>query len=206
LAEGFLLYRKRLEESGLGFSAIMLIAVSLAMDAFAVSISNGVCIRGFGKKDAIKQAAFFGGFQFIMPIIGWFLGSSVKTYIEAVDHWIAFILLLMIGANMIRESLKNEKEEKSCYRSLTNKMLFFQAVATSIDALAVGISFAILNVNILQAGVMIGIVSFVISCIGACAGKYLGDKLQTKAEIFGGVVLILIGSKILIEHMLLGVS
>ncbi len=190
----------------MGISAILLIAVSLAMDAFAVSISNGVCIRGFGKKDAIKQAAFFGGFQFIMPVIGWFLGNSVKTYIEAVDHWIAFILLLLIGVNMIHESLRGEEEEKRGYCSLTNKMLFIQAVATSIDALAVGISFAILDVNILQAGVIIGIVAFVISCIGACAGKYLGDRLQTKAEIVGGVVLILIGSKILIEHTLLGVS
>ncbi|NCC16814.1 MAG: manganese efflux pump [Clostridia bacterium] len=176
------------------------------MDAFAVSISNGVCVRGFGKKEAIKQATFFGGFQFIMPVIGWVLGSSVKTYIETFDHWIAFFLLLVIGGNMIRESLKCEEDESRGSCSLTNKMLFVQAVATSIDALAVGISFAILDVNIIYAGVIIGIVSFVISCMGACAGKYLGDKLQSKAEILGGVVLILIGAKILIEHTVLGGS
>lgn len=185
---------------------ILLIAVSLAMDAFAVSISNGVCVRGFGKKEAIKQAAFFGGFQFIMPVIGWLLGSSVKTYIEAFDHWIAFFLLLAIGVNMIRESLKCEEDEGIGSCSLTNKMLFVQGVATSIDALAVGISFAMLDVNIIYAGVIIGIVSFIISCMGACAGKYLGDKLQSKAEIFGGVVLILIGAKILVEHIVLGGS
>ncbi|WP_330698092.1 manganese efflux pump MntP [Anaerotignum sp.] len=182
---------------------ILLIAVSLAMDAFAVSISNGVSVRGFRKQDAIRQAAFFGGFQFLMPVIGWVLGSSVKTYIEAVDHWIAFILLLIIGGNMIRESLKGDDEDKVS-GALTNKMLFFQAVATSIDALAVGISFAILDVNIIQAGVVIGIVSFAISCMGAWAGKYLGDKLQSKAEIMGGIVLILIGTKILVEHIFIG--
>lgn len=183
---------------------IILVAVSLAMDAFAVSISNGVSVRGFGKKDAIKQAAFFGGFQFLMPVIGWFLGSSVKTYIEAVDHWIAFILLLVIGINMIRESLRGDENEGNGSGILTNKMLLLQAVATSIDALAVGISFAILDVNILQAGVIIGIVSFVLSCIGAWAGRCLGDKLQTKAEILGGIVLILIGTKILLESLFFG--
>jgi len=192
-----------MEEKVLEMITILLIAVSLAMDAFAVSISNGVSVRGFRKQDAIRQAAFFGGFQFLMPVIGWVLGSSVKTYIEAVDHWIAFILLLIIGGNMIRESLKGDDEDKVS-GALTNKMLFFQAVATSIDALAVGISFAILDVNIIQAGVVIGIVSFAISCMGAWAGKYLGDKLQSKAEIMGGIVLILIGTKILVEHIFIG--
>lgn len=194
---------ERMEEKVLEMITILLIAVSLAMDAFAVSISNGVSVRGFRKQDAIRQAAFFGGFQFLMPVIGWVLGSSVKTYIEAVDHWIAFILLLIIGGNMIRESLKGDDEDKVS-GALTNKMLFFQAVATSIDALAVGISFAILDVNIIQAGVVIGIVSFAISCMGAWAGKYLGDKLQSKAEIMGGIVLILIGTKILVEHIFIG--
>ena len=127
---------------------ILLIAVSLAMDAFAVSISNGVCVRGFCRKDALKQAFYFGAFQFFMPVIGWVLGSSVKTYIEAVDHWIAFVLLFIIGANMIRESLKGEEPEGSKNGILTHKTLFWQAVATSIDALAVGISFAILDLFI----------------------------------------------------------
>ncbi len=188
------------------FLTIFFIAVSLAMDAFAVSISNGVCIRGFGKKDAFRQAAYFGGFQFLMPVIGWVLGSSVKDHIEAVDHWIAFCLLLLIGGNMIFQSLKGNDDEAGVCCLLTHKTLFLQAVATSIDALAVGISFAILNVNIIHAGIIIGVVSFFISCIGACAGKYLGTKLQSKAEIIGGVVLILIGTKILIEHTILGVG
>jgi len=183
---------------------ILLIAVSLAMDAFAVSISNGVSVRGFGRKDAMKQAAFFGGFQFIMPVIGWVLGSSVKSYIEAIDHWIAFILLLIIGVNMIRESLKADEDGSRGNATLTNKVLILQAVATSIDALAVGISFAIFDVNIMHAAVVIGIVSFVISCIGAWVGNYLGDKFQSKAEIIGGIVLILIGTKILIEDLFRG--
>lgn len=195
---------KRLEETTLEFVTILLVAVSLAMDAFAVSISNGVCVRGFGQKDAIRQAAYFGGFQFLMPVIGWVLGSSVKTYIEAVDHWIAFILLLIIGLNMIRESLKGDEDGAKCESILTNKMLILQAVATSIDALAVGISFAILDINILHAAIVIGIVSFVISCLGAWAGRCLGDKLQAKAEILGGVVLILIGTKILVESLFFG--
>ena len=188
------------------FFTIVLIAVSLAMDAFAVSISNGVCIRGFGKKDALRQAAYFGGFQFLMPVLGWVLGSSVKSYIEAVDHWIAFLLLLLIGGNMIYQSLKGDNDEDNVCCLLTHKTLFLQAVATSIDALAVGISFAVLNVNIIQAGIIIGVISFLISCIGACAGKYLGAKLQSKAEILGGAVLILIGAKILVEHTVLGVG
>lgn len=177
---------------------IFLIALSLAMDAFAVSISNGVSVRGFGKKEAAKQGLYFGGFQFLMPLIGWFLGTSVKTYIESVDHWIAFALLAVIGGNMIRESLREEEEEGES--SLTAKVLLLQAVATSIDALAVGISFAILDVNILQAALIIGVVSFMLSYMGGMLGRQLGNFLQAKAEIAGGIVLILIGCKILLEH------
>lgn len=184
---------------------IVLIAVSLAMDAFAVSISNGVCTRNFTKQDGIRQGLCFGGFQFMMPLVGWFLGSSVKVYIEAVDHWIAFALLAVIGANMICNSFKGD-EGDSCDAKgiLTNRMLFVQGIATSIDALAVGISFAMLDVNILQACIVIGIVSFILSCIGAWAGKNLGDRMQAKAEIAGGVVLLLIGVKILLEHTMMG--
>lgn len=119
------------------FVTIFLIAVSLAMDAFAVSISNGVSVKGFGKKEAATQGLYFGGFQFLMPVIGWFLGSSVKTYIESVDHWIAFVLLAIIGGNMIRESFGDDEEE-SGQSALTAKVLLLQAVATSIDALAGG--------------------------------------------------------------------
>lgn len=187
---------------GLEFVTIFLIAVSLAMDAFAVSISNGVSVKGFGKKEAATQGLYFGGFQFLMPVIGWFLGSSVKTYIESVDHWIAFVLLAVIGGNMIRESFGGEEEEGQA--ALTAKVLLLQAVATSIDALAVGISFAILDVNIWWAAGIIGVVSFVISFCGGMLGKGLGNFLQAKAEFAGGAVLILIGVKILVEHIFLG--
>lgn len=181
------------------FLMIFLIAVSLAMDAFAVSISNGVSVRGFSKVHAVKQGIYFGGFQFMMPVLGWVLGSSVRTYIEAVDHWIAFGLLALIGLNMIRESMSEEEEDGE--GELTAKVLVLQAIATSIDALAIGISFAVLQVNILQAAVIIGIVAFVFSFVGGVLGKSIGGLLQGKAELIGGAVLILIGCKILIEHL-----
>ena len=178
---------------------IFLIAVSLAMDAFAVSISNGVSVKGFGKAHAVKQGIYFGGFQFMMPVLGWVLGSSVRTYIEAVDHWIAFGLLAAIGFNMIRESRSEEEEEEG--GEMTAKVLILQAIATSIDALAVGISFAVLQVNILQAALIIGVVAFVFSFVGGVLGKSIGGFLQGKAELIGGIVLILIGCKILVEHL-----
>lgn len=181
------------------FLMILLIAVSLAMDAFAVSVSNGVSVRGFGKAHAVKQGIYFGGFQCMMPILGWVLGSSVRTYIEAVDHWIAFGLLAVIGLNMIKESMSDEEEAGE--GELTVKVLVLQAIATSIDALAVGISFAVLQVNILQAAAIIGVVAFVFSFIGGVLGKSIGGLLQGKAELAGGIVLILIGCKILIEHL-----
>lgn len=184
------------------YGMIFLIALSLAMDAFAVSISNGVSVAGFGGKDAVRQGLYFGGFQFMMPVIGWVLGSGVKESIEAVDHWIAFGLLAVIGGNMIRESLK--KEEETAGTALTARVLAMQAVATSIDALAVGISFALLQVNILAAALLIGVVSFVLSALGGMLGKGLGGFLQAKAAFAGGVVLILIGLRILAEHLFFG--
>ena len=183
----------------MNYGMIFLIALSLAMDAFAVSISNGVSVRGFGKKDAVRQGLYFGVFQFLMPLIGWFLGSRVKDYIAAVDHWIAFLLLAVIGANMIRESLKEDDAQEES--KLTSKVLMLQAIATSIDALAVGISFALLDVNILTAGLIIGIIAFALSFTGGILGKGLGSFLQAKAAFAGGTVLILIGLKILIEHL-----
>lgn len=178
---------------------IWLIALSLAMDAFAVSISNGVSVRGFGGRHAVLQGIYFGVFQFLMPVIGWFLGSSVKTYISSVDHWIAFGLLAVIGGNMIRESL--HPEEEAGQSRLSAKVLVLQAVATSIDALAVGISFAILDVNIWMASAIIGVVAFVLGVAGGFLGKRLGDFLESKAEFVGGLVLIAIGVKILVEHL-----
>lgn len=169
------------------------------MDAFAVSISNGASARGFGRRDAARQGLYFGGFQFLMPVLGWALGSGVKDYIEAVDHWIAFILLAAIGANMIRDSLANGDAPGESV--LTARVLAFQAIATSIDALAVGISFALLDVDILKAGLVIGAVSFCLSFLGGLLGKALGNFLQAKAGIAGGAVLVLIGCKILAEHL-----
>lgn len=179
---------------------IWLIALSLAMDAFAVSISNGVSVRGFGGRHAVLQGIYFGVFQFLMPVIGWFLGSSVKTYISSVDHWIAFALLAVIGGNMIRESLHPDEEE-AAQSQLSAKVLVLQAVATSIDALAVGISFAILDVNIWVASAIIGVVAFALGVVGGFLGKRLGDFLQSKAEFVGGLVLVGIGIKILVEHL-----
>lgn len=178
---------------------IFLIALSLAMDAFAVSIANGVSVTHFGKKEAIKQGIYFGLFQFLMPLLGWLLGISVKNAMEAIDHWIAFFLLALIGGSMIWESLK--KEEQKNITVLTNKNLVLQAIATSIDALAIGVSFAILEVHIVFASAVIGVVAFVLSYIGGILGKYLGEFLQKKASIAGGIVLIAVGFKILLEHM-----
>ena len=183
--------------------SIVLIAISLAMDAFAVALTNGISVSKFQKKDAVRQGLFFGTFQFLMPIIGWVLGTSVKDYIESIDHWIAFGLLAVIGLNMIIESIKGESDNEDVCGILTNTKLFWQAIATSIDALAVGISFALLNVNIIMASAIIGIVAFIFGVLGGFLGKNLGGIFKQKAEIIGGVVLIFIGFKILLEHTIL---
>ena len=187
----------------MSYYSVFFIAVGLAMDAFAVSITNVISVKGFGAKHAVRQGIYFGLFQFMMPILGWFLGSSVKVYIEAVDHWIAFFLLAFIGGNMIRGTFSNEEEE-GCPKGIemTSKSLSMQAIATSIDALAVGISLAILDVNIIWASVVIGVVAFLLSFIGGILGQKLGGFLQKKAELAGGIVLVAIGLKILLEHIL----
>lgn len=177
---------------------ICLVAVSLAMDAFAVSISNGASVSDFCIKDAVQQGLFFGLFQFLMPLLGWFLGNGIYGYLEQIDHWVAFGLLAVIGGNMIYSSLSTKKEER-CTK-WTTKILLLQAVATSIDALAVGIGFAILQVNIYIACAIIGVVALVLSVLGGILGRKLGGLLQTKAEWIGGLILIGIGCKILLEH------
>lgn len=182
--------------------SVLLIGVGLAMDAFAISISNGISAKGFNKAASILQGIYFGGFQFLMPVIGYVLGTSVKDYIEAVDHWIAFGLLAVIGINMIKETFDDEDEDEVGL-TLTHKKLALQAIATSIDALAVGISFAMLGENIISAAAIIGVVTFFIAVAGGLAGKRLGKFFSKKAGIFGGLVLIGIGIKILIEHTLL---
>ncbi len=178
---------------------MFLVAISLAMDAFAVSLSNGMSIPQFGTRFAMKQGIYFGFFQFIMPMLGWLLGESVNQYIQALDHWIAFLLLGIIGGNMIKESM--EKEKECIIKMITNKELILQAIATSIDALAVGVSFALLQVNIYYACSLIGVVAFLFSYIGGILGKKLGKVLGKKAECVGGILLLLIGIHIVLEHI-----
>ena len=181
---------------------IFLIALSLAMDAFAVSVSTGISIPGFGPRQAARIGLWCGAFQFAMPLVGWFLGSSVKTYIEAVDHWIAFGLLALIGGNMIWEAVRGGEEE--ALAELSVKRLFLLALATSIDALAVGITLAFEPVNILFSASVIGVVAFALAMVGGLLGHRLGQLFQRRATILGGVVLVGIGIKILAEHLMGG--
>ena len=189
---------------------VFLMAVSLAMDALAVSISNGICYGSMTRKRALWIGLYFGGFQFIMPLLGWLLGTSVRTYITAVDHWIAFALLAYIGGSMIYGALIKAKkaEPEACPVRLTHGKLILQAIATSIDALAVGISISIdstfADISILISAGIIGIVAFVFSVFGALVGNKLGALFQKWAETIGGLVLIGIGVKILIEHLMAG--
>lgn len=177
----------------------LLIAVSLAMDAFAVSVSSGISTPGFGWKHAAKMGAYFGAFQFLMPVLGWLLGSSISAYIAAVDHWIAFGLLAVIGGRMVWESA-TKPQDKAEPAALTAGRLALLAVATSIDALAVGVSMAFMNVDILQSAAVIGVVTFGLSVAGGLLGRRLGGLFQKRAEILGGLVLIGIGLKILLVN------
>ena len=181
---------------------IFLIAVSLALDAFAVSVSSGISIPGFGPRQAVKMGLWFGTFQFLMPLLGWLLGSSVSQYIEAVDHWVAFGLLAVIGGKMAWESLRRGcGEEDEAPPDLSARRLCVLAIATSIDALAVGITFAFLEVSILPAVCFIAATTFLLSCIGVKVGNLCGTRFQSKAELLGGIILILLGLKILLEHL-----
>lgn len=182
----------------MGFLSVFLIALSLAMDAFAVSVSNGIAVNSMRKRDCFKVALYFGAFQFIMPLIGYILASGFEEAIKAFDHWIAFVLLSAIGVNMLREG---DEEEASGYDCLNNKKLMLQAVATSIDALAVGISFAVIHdEKILFNSTIIGVVAFCLSYLGGLFGKKLGGIFQKSANRIGGIILICIGIKILYEH------
>ena len=182
---------------------IILIAVSLALDAFAVSVSSGISVPGFGPRQAVKMGCWFGAFQFLMPLAGWLLGSSVSAYIEAVDHWVAFGLLALIGGRMVWGALR-PGEEARAPADLTAGRLAALAVATSIDALAVGVSMAFMAVDILASAAVIGVVAFVLSAVGGLAGRRLGGLFQRRAELAGGLVLAAIGVKILAEHLLEG--
>ncbi len=184
---------------------VFLIALSLALDAFAVSVSSGISVRGFCWKHAVRMGLYFGFFQFAMPLVGWLLGSGLSVYIEAVDHWVAFFLLALIGGRMIWEAAHKDCSvpDSSGPTDLTARRLVVLAVATSIDALAVGVSMAmaIMDVNILLAAGIIGVVALVLSVVGGLLGKRLGCLFQKRAEIVGGVVLVLIGANILFEHL-----
>ena len=184
---------------------VLLIALSLALDAFAVAVSSGISVRGFGWRQALKMGCYFGFFQFSMPVLGWLLGSGLSSYIVAIDHWVAFGLLAIIGGRMIWEAAhKDCSVPDSGPSELSARRLVVLAVATSIDALAVGVSMAFMDVNILSSAAVIGVVALVLSMVGGLLGKRLGCIFQKRAEIVGGLVLIAIGGKILFEHLTAG--
>lgn len=186
------------------FFTLLLMGVGLAMDAFAVSICKGLSMRKVNKKQCFVIGLFFGGFQALMPFIGWVLGSQFEQYITSIDHWIAFILLGFIGGKMVVEAIREKDEAVEVGKMdppLDLKEMFILAIATSIDALAVGITFAFLQVPIVEAISIIGITTFVISVIGVYVGNFFGNRYKKKAELAGGMILILIGLKILLEHL-----
>ena len=189
----------------MGFLELALIGVGLSMDAFAVSICKGLSMRKVDKKYMLVLAAFFGGFQALMPTLGWFLGSQFQTYITAIDHWIAFILLTLIVGKMILDVIKEKGEnEEVCPDDSVRidlKEFFLLAVATSIDALAVGITFAFLQVKLASSVTIIGCITFCFTIAGVLIGNVFGTKFKDKATILGGVILIAIGVKILLEHL-----
>jgi putative Mn2+ efflux pump MntP len=185
------------------FIELLLMGIGLAMDAFAVSICKGLAMRKVNKKQAVVIGLFFGGFQALMPFIGWVLGSQFENYITSIDHWIAFILLGFIGGKMMIEALKPEEEEtiEKMDQPLDLKEMFILAIATSIDALAVGITFAFLDYPIVEAITIIGVVTFIISIGGVYVGNFFGNKYKNKAEFAGGLILVLLGLRILLAHL-----
>ena len=188
-----------MEDVFMDLLTLLTLAVGLAMDAFAVSICKGLAMREKVLKKGIIVGLWFGGFQALMPTIGFFLGTQFKDQITSIDHWIAFVLLGLIGINMVKEALSNDEEQAD--DSIAVKEMFMLAVATSIDALAVGITFAFLNVHIVSAALMIGVCTFLISFAGVKIGNIFGTKYKSKAELAGGIILILLGFKILFEHL-----
>lgn len=186
------------------FIELLLMGVGLAMDAFAVSVCKGLSMKKLNKKQAVVIGLYFGGFQALMPLVGWILGSQFQQYITNIDHWIAFVLLGFIGGKLVIEAVKEWNEEDIVEvkdQPLDHKNMFMLAIATSIDALAVGITFAFLETPIIEAITIIGITTMIISIIGVVVGNFFGGKYKHKAELVGGVILILLGLKILIEHL-----
>ena len=190
---------KKIGEMKMELFEIIAIGVGLAMDAFAVSICKGLSMKKIDWKKAIIIALYFGIFQALMPILGYFLGSTFSSFVQSVDHWIAFILLAIIGGNMIKDSTDDEVEKRN--DKVDVKTMLLLAIATSIDALAVGVTFAFFEVNLLLSISIIGIITFVLSFLGVIIGNKFGDKFQNRAELAGGIVLIIIGLKILLEHL-----
>ncbi len=178
---------------------ILLIAIGLAMDAFAVSICKGLSMKKMNWKKALIVGIYFGIFQALMPIIGYFLGSTFEDLVTHIDHWIAFVLLVAIGGNMLKEAFANNSE--NCNDNVDFKTMSILAIATSIDALAVGITFAFFQANIWVSATIIGIVTFAISIIGVKIGNRFGNKYERRAETVGGFILIFMGVKILLEHL-----
>ena len=183
----------------MSFPELLILAVGLAMDSFVVPVCKGLSLRTLKLQQALLVGVWFGLFQALMPALGWLLGSAFSGLVQSVDHWVAFVLLSIIGGNMIREGLQGDDE--NCDPSLSFGVMLLLAVATSIDALAVGITFAFLNVSILLAVALIGVVTFTISAVGVKMGNLFGARYKSKAEFFGGAVLILIALKILLEHL-----
>ena len=189
-----------LNSSEMNFIELLLIAVGLSMDAFSVSVCKGLTTKKFSLRMALVCGLWFVFFQALMPTIGYFLGAQFQELIEAYDHWIAFGLLFLIGANMIREAL-SQKEEESTSGALDFKTMFLLAVATSIDALAVGVSFACIQVKLWSSVIVIGLTTFLFSVLGVKIGNVFGSKYEKSAGIVGGIILIFIGLKILLEHL-----
>ena len=188
----------------MGFIEFFLTGIGLSMDAFAVAICKGLGMRKVNYRQMLLIALFFGGFQALMPLLGWLLGRQFEQYITSVDHWIAFALLVLIGANMLREARKGDDttDAETVYDApLPLGQLLLMAIATSIDALAVGISFAFLGVNIWLAIAIIGTTTFLISAAGVFIGNRFGNRYEKRATTAGGIILILLGVKILLEHL-----
>lgn len=188
----------------MGFIELFVIGVGLSMDAFAVAVCKGLGMKMVNWRHAFVIALMFGGFQGLMPLIGWALGSQLTSLIEPVDHWIAFILLVFIGGKMLRDAFRGDDGCETCgcaEEKLDMRELLMMAVATSIDALAVGVTFAFLGVNVMAAVVVIGVTTFALSFVGVVVGNRFGARFEKPATVAGGVVLVLIGLKILLEHL-----
>ena len=183
----------------MGIFDLIVIAIGLSMDAFAVSICKGLSVKRVQPKHLLTAGAYFGGFQALMPLIGYMLGRQFESMITSIDHWIAFVLLAIIGGNMVREALGDDDEKQNDSFSFTTMLPL--AIATSIDALAIGVTFAFLRVDIIPAVMLIGVITFGFSAVGIKIGNVFGTKYKSKAELAGGVILILLGIKILIEHL-----